>query len=83
MVTPECVFSLLNGGADVAQRDEQSLTPLHAAVMGGHLESSRLLIGRGADPHASDAKERTPVVLAIALGIPEIYFLGRAASDVS
>ncbi len=79
----ECVFSLLNRGADATLTDKQKLTPLHAAVMGQHLPSSRLLIDCGADPHASDAKGRTPVVLAIALGIPEIYFLGRAASDVS
>lgn len=39
-------------------------TPLHEAARGGHEDIVRLLIARGADPHARDEKGRTPRDLA-------------------
>ena len=78
-----CVCSLFQHGGDVTKKDKNELTPLHAAVMGVHLETAYLLVDLGADPHASDAGGCTPVVLAIAVGMPEVYFLGRATSAVS
>ena len=77
------MFSLLHHGAEVGKSDGSQLTPLHAAVMGVHLSTAQLLVELGADPHASDSGGCTPVVLAIAVGMPEVYFLGRATSAVS
>jgi len=45
--------------------------------MANHLSTSKLVVEYGGNPHASDSNGCTPVVLAIALGMPEIYFLGR------
>lgn len=76
-VAETCDFSLTRHGADVTVQDIGELTPLHVAVMGRHRTTAELLISLGADPHAADPSGCTPVVLAIALSMPEVYRLSR------
>jgi ankyrin repeat protein len=44
------VEELLNAGADINACDVAGYTALHYAASGGHIETGRLLIARGADP---------------------------------
>jgi len=43
---------LIHRGADVLLGDECGITPLHAAVVSGHLPLVSLLVSHGASPHA-------------------------------
>lgn len=45
----ERVAALLDGGADVNARDENSMTALMQAVKGNHIQTIRLLLDHGAD----------------------------------
>lgn len=60
----ELVKELLNAGADIEQKDNSGLTPLHYACMCDHLELAKLLISRGASPEAKDADGITPEEMA-------------------
>uniref|UniRef100_A0ABD2X5S7 Uncharacterized protein n=1 Tax=Trichogramma kaykai TaxID=54128 RepID=A0ABD2X5S7_9HYME len=42
-------------------RDEDGSTPLHLAVCGGHAKALGMLLSRGADPNAVDARGATPL----------------------
>lgn len=57
---------LLAAGADLGAISRNALanTPLHAAVAGGHVDLSVMLIERGADVHAKDAGAHTPLHIA-------------------
>ena len=67
---------LLNEGFDVNSRDEGHRTPLHYAVLGNHIEISRLLTSKGANVDAIgeilDQKRSTPLHLAVTLGYCEV-----------
>lgn len=56
-------FLLEEAFADVDARAAEGLTPLHAACRAGQVEASELLMERGADKGAKDAKGRTPAAL--------------------
>ena len=43
---------LINGGADIDEKDKDGATPLHYAAANGHTETALALIKAGADIHA-------------------------------
>jgi cytohesin len=59
------IRALLKGGADVNRRSlNEGLTPLHAAVCGGHMAAVDLLIESGADLEAKSNEGMTPLYTA-------------------
>ena len=64
-------LELLTGGRALQTRDEESDTPLHAAIMAydkaaapDWLECIRMLLAAGADPNARDVWGHTPLYYA-------------------
>jgi ankyrin repeat protein len=55
------VQSLIDGGADVNERDKLGETPLHVAVVRGYRGIASLLLENGADVNATDVRGLTPV----------------------
>jgi Arf-GAP/coiled-coil/ANK repeat/PH domain-containing protein len=55
---------LLNHGATIDARDAKGQTPLRRAVNCRQLPVVRLLVRRGADPHAADHRGVTPLDVA-------------------
>jgi ankyrin repeat protein len=81
---PGAVERLLAAGAGLNVMSNNSLrnTPLHAAVAGGHVETSLLLIERGADVNARDAGGHTPFHIAAEGGyIPVVKALLERGAD--
>ncbi len=56
---------LLNAGADILEKDERGDCALTNAVMAKNPAAIRLLINRGADPHAVNNYEQSPFSFAI------------------
>jgi len=56
----------------VSAKDKDGVTPLHAAVHTGCLECVRLLVDGGADIHAKDKRDETPLDWARAMEKPAI-----------
>eukprot|EP00903_Cladosiphon_okamuranus_P016905 g15584.t1 len=54
--------------ADLSVEDENGGTVLHAACRLGLTDIAQLLLEHGADPHARDARGRTPELVALDLG---------------
>ncbi len=48
--------------------DQNGLTPLHAAVQGGHVGSTRILLAHKADPNSQASDGSTPLHFAAAKG---------------
>jgi hypothetical protein len=48
------VVELVNGGADIDERDHNGSTPLMLAMYHGHADVARLLVERGSDPAVVD-----------------------------
>jgi ankyrin repeat protein len=75
---------LMTAGADLNAVSRNALrnTPLHAAVAGGHVEVSLLLIDSGADVNAVDAGGHTPLHIAAEAGYAPVAkaLLARGAS---
>jgi hypothetical protein len=52
--------TMLACGFDPGAKDKDSVTPLHRAAMGGHVEAVRVLLDHGADVHALDGMFAAP-----------------------
>lgn len=66
---PELVKLLVENGADVDAADDDGLTPLLAACIGGCLDSAKLLIEHGANVnHANRTSRYTPLMAAANYG---------------
>ena len=58
------MLELLNRGASLDVRDEDSSTPLHDAAAGGHYNIVKLLLSKGADVGVFDEDGDSPLHLA-------------------
>ena len=61
---PQSLLWLIHRGANVDVRDRDTLTALHVAADGGHMEAAKILIGQGADPSSTNKKGQTPIDMA-------------------
>lgn len=69
----ECVEVLLNGGADASRVGRDGMGPLHLAVKNNDVAIvNQLLRTRRADCNVADARGRTPLHLAAALGHAQV-----------
>jgi ankyrin repeat protein len=68
--SPKIVELLLNNGAKVNVRDENGMTPLHAAAGYGITYVMEQLLAKGADIEAADRVGRTPLYYAVYKGRP-------------
>ena len=55
---------LIHRGANVDAKDRDTLTALHVAADGGHMEVAKILIAQGADPASTTKRSQTPIDLA-------------------
>jgi len=69
------VRSLVDGGADVNQKDVAQFTPLHCTVLGNNSEIMQFLIDTGADIEARNCAHRTPLFCASERGYLEMVRL--------
>ena len=60
---------------EVQALDENSRTPLHAALHGGHTEVAQVLLSCGANKDARDEEDRTPLHIALQNGNQDIVRL--------
>ena len=58
--SPKVLAALIKRGAKVNVVDTSGSTPLHWAVLGGHVESVKLLVAAGANTNATDSTGRLP-----------------------
>jgi uncharacterized protein len=63
---------LVDAGADVNESQERGFTPLHAAAQNGDVESTRLLLERGADPERATDDGRRAADFAGERGSAEV-----------
>ena len=61
------VERLVRDGATVRSVSNDQMSPLHAAIEGGHVEIVALLLAHGADPNEIDSTGFTPLFHAIDL----------------
>lgn len=75
------VKELLGSGADVNQQDKNGWAPLNWAAGRGDVETVRLLLEHGADVFNVGTDQRTPRMIALAVGHAEVVTLLRQAEE--
>ncbi|XP_059617534.1 rabankyrin-5 [Phlebotomus argentipes] len=68
----ELVPSLIQGGADVNDRNGQDLTLLHQAILKEDAKTAIFLLGQGADMNALTGEQESPLQLAIHCNLPAV-----------
>uniref|UniRef100_A0A6B2EBK2 Ankyrin n=1 Tax=Phlebotomus kandelakii TaxID=1109342 RepID=A0A6B2EBK2_9DIPT len=63
---------LINGGADVNDRNGQDLTLLHQAILKEDDKTAIFLLGQGADMNALTGEQESPLQLAIHCNLPTV-----------
>jgi ankyrin repeat protein len=73
-----------DGGVDVNAKDEDARTALHYAAKGGHLETLKYLVGKGAEVNARDIKRKTALHYAAQGGHLELlqYLVEEKGAEV-
>ena len=71
----DIITVLLEAGANINARDEDSYTPLHTAVMAGAINVIRTLLRGKADPNATTSDGETALQIADSLGNKEVHAL--------
>jgi ankyrin repeat protein len=61
---PEVVRALVEGGADIREKDQDGMTALHWAVVDNHADAARALVEKGADVNTVDRFGYTPLLYA-------------------
>ena len=72
---PDVALLLIGAGTDVTIADSGGYTPFHIAAEEGFVPVVKALLARGADAHAVDIEDRTPLARAVARGHIEIVDL--------
>jgi ankyrin repeat protein len=72
---PDVAMLLIGAEADVTIADSGGYTPFHIAAEEGFVPVVKALLARGADAHAVDTQDRTPLSRAVARGHTEIVDL--------
>ncbi|HOF86573.1 MAG TPA: ankyrin repeat domain-containing protein, partial [Armatimonadota bacterium] len=72
---PEVEAALAGRKDALVARDRDGATPLHVAVRAGHYAVAAMLLLRGAEVNALDARERAPLHDAVALERPDLVRL--------
>lgn len=63
---------LINAGAAVNAKDDEGMSPLHAAAKNGYLDVAKMLIDNGAEVNATDKQKQTPLHAAAENGQAEM-----------
>ena len=83
----EIVADLLDGGVPIDTKDDEGMSLLHWAAVGGHVTTMRLLIRRGCDVDSVDSEGLTPMHCAAAMGqtkaVRELIRKGASKSVVA
>lgn len=80
----ELAASLVENGASVNDKDENSDTPLHIAAWRGIVSTTLLLLQRGADKDSRNRTQETPLLIATrALNAPVVRALMEAGADAT
>ena len=59
------VEQLIDGGADMDEKDHHGFAPLHWAAMDGHIDVMKVLLGKRADMDTRDNNGETPLHIAV------------------
>lgn len=81
---PECVKTLIEGGANLEARDDIGETPLIKAAISGSIECAQLLISRNADIDGQSNYRMTPLLAAAReQHVPMCEFLLTKGADIT
>ena len=83
----ETVVELLDRGVPIDTKDDEGMSLLHWAAVGGHVTTMRLLIRRGCDVDSVDGRGHTPLHWAAVMGqtkaVRELIRKGASKSVVA